>query len=71
MSAGSPSLRTIECYVTQTFWLTVTYLAILAWIVVAVCALFPARPRTQVAIKVLFGVLALLVLAQLMIMGER
>jgi len=57
--------------VPQSFWLTVTYLAILAWIVVAVCALFPAKPRTQVAIKVLFGVLALLVLAQLMVIGDR
>jgi hypothetical protein len=51
--------------------LAIAYVLILAWIVVSICALFPSKPRTQIGIKVLFGVLALLVLLQIIIVGDR
>jgi hypothetical protein len=50
------------------FGLALTYIAVLGFILVSVLALIPSKPRTQVVIKVLFGVLALLVLFQFVVM---
>lgn len=54
----------------QSLPFALVYIVILAFIVTAVVALIPMKPTTQVLIKVLFGVLALLVLLQLIIIGE-